>query len=56
MQTHSCYCCSGVILDHATLLGMIRPTLPLVGCILSVEFCTCAAHTKDWTEVRCLTL
>ena len=28
---------SGVILDHTTLLGMTRPTLPLIGCILPVK-------------------
>lgn len=34
--------CSLVILDHTTMLGKTRPTLPLIGSILPVEKCTCA--------------
>ena len=36
-QTHSCYCCSGVILNHTTSLDRTRSSLPLIGYILLIN-------------------
>ena len=35
-QTHSCYYCSCVILDHTTLFVVTRPNLPLIGYTLPI--------------------